>query len=143
MQKSYFEQSRRRMLPMANSYLGRLTHGPPHRVLNLTSSNIHAGCEVLCSRAAQIRPKLYVFAHIHEARGAVVRYWDEEETIRRPENVTPMDAVENGEVTERPKGDGIGGEGREARPFTVFVNAAVHHTLRHQHTLPSLSFCPD
>ncbi|KAG8799162.1 hypothetical protein FRC16_005668, partial [Serendipita sp. 398] len=95
---------------MANSYLGRLTHGPPHRVLNLTSSNIHAGCEVLCSRAAQIRPKLYVFAHIHEARGAVVRYWDEEETIRRPENVTPMDAVENGEVTERPKGDGIGGE---------------------------------
>ena len=46
-----------------------ITHGPPHKILDLTVSGDHAGCEALTDTLARVRPKLHIFGHIHEAYG--------------------------------------------------------------------------
>ena len=48
-----------------------ITHGPPQGVLDLTSGGEHAGCEELRLRIAELRPRLHVFGHIHEAWGRI------------------------------------------------------------------------
>jgi len=50
-----------------------VTHGPPMGVLDKTSRGEPVGCEALRDRIAQVRPRLHVFGHIHEAYGAVER----------------------------------------------------------------------
>ena len=49
-----------------------VTHGPPAGVLDLTKRGERVGCADLIERVRVVRPKLHVFGHIHEARGAVV-----------------------------------------------------------------------
>ena len=39
---------------------------------------VFAGCEALAPRLEQIRPALCVFGHIHEARGAFIREWEDD-----------------------------------------------------------------
>ncbi|CAG8656781.1 1825_t:CDS:10, partial [Acaulospora colombiana] len=56
----------------------RLTHGPPHRILDRVYAGELVGCKALASRVEQIRPIIHIFGHIHEARGAIVHYWPEE-----------------------------------------------------------------
>lgn len=46
-----------------------VNHGPAFGVLDWTSKNSNAGCEILRERLRQIRPKLFVFGHIHEDYG--------------------------------------------------------------------------
>jgi len=46
-----------------------VTHGPPMGVLDKTSRGEPVGCEALRDRIAQVRPRLHVFGHIHEAYG--------------------------------------------------------------------------
>ncbi|KAG8824530.1 hypothetical protein FRC19_001598 [Serendipita sp. 401] len=115
-----------------------LTHGPPHRILDTTTSRVHAGCEALSPRVAQIRPKIHVFGHIHEARGAVVRYWDDQEMVTEPmDTASDKGGDTRAEATPSTLSDtetGGGGATGEKK-FTVFVNAAVHYTHKHQHTL--------
>ncbi|KAJ7089217.1 hypothetical protein B0H15DRAFT_279689 [Mycena belliarum] len=53
-----------------------LTHGPPHGVLDRTTKATLAGCPALAARLAALRPRLHVFGHIHEARGAYVHLWE-------------------------------------------------------------------
>lgn len=54
-----------------------LTHGPPLRVHDLATRGVHAGCPALLERVSQIQPRLHVFGHIHEGRGATLQTWDQ------------------------------------------------------------------
>jgi Icc-related predicted phosphoesterase len=46
-----------------------ITHGPPMDVLDRTILGKRVGCEELKKKIEQIRPKLHIFGHIHEAYG--------------------------------------------------------------------------
>ena len=73
-----------------------MTHGPPHRILDRTNMGTPAGCEALAPRLEQIRPALCVFGHIHEARGAVIKEWEDDGTGRRKRTVYVNAAVQAG-----------------------------------------------
>ncbi|KAJ7512427.1 Metallo-dependent phosphatase-like protein [Mycena galericulata] len=91
-----------------------LTHGPPHDVLDLTTKTARAGCPALAARLRVLRPRLHVFGHIHEARGAYVHLWDSVDALgAQNTSQTATDAAELEE--EQVIGDGA---------QTVFVNAA-------------------
>lgn len=46
-----------------------ITHGPPAGILDRTYSDYNVGCADLLERVLQIKPRLHVFGHIHEAAG--------------------------------------------------------------------------
>lgn len=46
-----------------------ITHGPPEYILDKTSRGLNVGCPVLRQKVEEIKPKIHVFGHIHEARG--------------------------------------------------------------------------
>jgi Icc-related predicted phosphoesterase len=46
-----------------------ITHGPPHGVLDFTNRKEHAGSRTLFDRVFEVKPRLHVFGHIHEAAG--------------------------------------------------------------------------
>jgi Icc-related predicted phosphoesterase len=48
-----------------------VTHGPPHGSLDRTHDGRLVGCEDLLKRVRQIRPRIHIFGHIHEAAGIV------------------------------------------------------------------------
>lgn len=50
-----------------------ITHGPPFGILDRTAHGERVGCEDLALRIEQVRPRLHVFGHIHEAYGHVQR----------------------------------------------------------------------
>ena len=71
-----------------------MTHGPPHRILDRTIRGVFAGCEALTPRLEQLRPALCVFGHIHEARGAVIKEWEDDGSGRRKRTVYVNAAVQ-------------------------------------------------
>lgn len=46
-----------------------VTHGPPFGVLDLTNRDERAGSRTLLERVREVRPRVHVFGHIHEAAG--------------------------------------------------------------------------
>ena len=58
-----------RLIPKDTDVL--ITHGPPFGILDRTTSNYNAGCEMLLKKVNQIQPKLHVFGHIHEGYGMI------------------------------------------------------------------------
>jgi len=58
---------------------------------------VFAGCEALAPRLEQLRPALCVFGHIHEARGAVIREWEDDGSGRRKRTVYVNAAVQAGQ----------------------------------------------
>ncbi|MFP2928812.1 metallophosphatase domain-containing protein, partial [Pyxidicoccus sp. 3LG] len=46
-----------------------ITHGPPAGLGDRTFTGVAAGCEDLLARVRQVKPRLHVFGHIHEAYG--------------------------------------------------------------------------
>ncbi len=46
-----------------------ITHGPPRGILDEVFDGERVGCEDLRERIREVRPKVHVFGHIHEARG--------------------------------------------------------------------------
>ncbi|WP_445711663.1 metallophosphatase domain-containing protein [Flavobacterium sp.] len=46
-----------------------ITHGPPFGVLDKIIKGQTVGCEMLLDKVREIKPKLHVFGHIHEAYG--------------------------------------------------------------------------
>jgi predicted phosphohydrolase len=46
-----------------------ITHGPPEGILDLTKRWVRVGDADLLVRVRQVRPKVHVFGHIHEAAG--------------------------------------------------------------------------
>jgi predicted phosphodiesterase len=49
-----------------------VTHGPPFGVLDGTFLGALVGCEELRTAVDRVMPRMHVFGHIHEARGAAV-----------------------------------------------------------------------
>ena len=48
-----------------------ITHGPPEGILDTTNRGDRAGCRDLLLRVWEVKPRLHVFGHIHEAAGRV------------------------------------------------------------------------
>ena len=46
-----------------------VTHGPPEGILDRTNRGELVGCRDLLLRVYEVRPRLHVFGHIHEAAG--------------------------------------------------------------------------
>src|SRR5262245_49164674 len=46
-----------------------ITHGPPHGILDWTNRGEHAGSLTLLHRVYEVKPRLHIFGHIHEAAG--------------------------------------------------------------------------
>jgi Icc-related predicted phosphoesterase len=46
-----------------------ITHGPPQGVRDLTNRNDFAGSRTLLNRVLEVKPRMHVFGHIHEAVG--------------------------------------------------------------------------
>ncbi|KAF8965761.1 Metallo-dependent phosphatase-like protein [Flammula alnicola] len=100
-----------------------LTHGPPFRILDRTGRGDDVGCEALRARLSELRPRLHLFGHIHEAHGAYIHAWDPASDNAPPtiQNSDPIDS------TSRPA---VGAELRStentepAVDRTVFVNAS-------------------
>ena len=46
-----------------------ITHGPPYKILDLTTKGTYSGCKELKKKVFSIQPKLHVFGHIHEGYG--------------------------------------------------------------------------
>lgn len=46
-----------------------ITHGPPFKILDMTTKNVNVGCEDLLDKVLRIKPKIHVFGHIHECYG--------------------------------------------------------------------------
>jgi predicted phosphohydrolase len=63
------------MIPVGVDVL--ITHGPPEGILDRTNRGDLAGCRDLLMRVWEVKPRLHVFGHIHEAAGRQ----DIEETI--------------------------------------------------------------
>ncbi|MBX2923116.1 MAG: metallophosphoesterase family protein [Chitinophagaceae bacterium] len=49
-----------------------ITHGPVFRILDETNDKRNVGCEDLLSRVFEIRPKIHICGHIHEAYGTAI-----------------------------------------------------------------------
>lgn len=50
-----------------------ITHGPVYGIQDLVVNEKHAGCKDLLKRVTQIKPKVHVCGHIHEAYGSTTR----------------------------------------------------------------------
>jgi hypothetical protein len=53
----------------------RMMYGSPHGIVDTTTSGEHVGCKALRARldAGALVPRLHVFGHIHDDRGALLR----------------------------------------------------------------------
>lgn len=105
-----------------------LTHGPPAGIFDRTRSGDSPGCEALRDRLPELRPRLHLAGHIHEARGAHIHDWDPTQNYAAPyvDMVAVLEDYEkcksgNTEATE--KGVEFADDGADIER-TVFVNAA-------------------
>lgn len=46
-----------------------ITHGPPDGILDRNRTGSCCGCRELLYRVLEVKPRLHVFGHIHEAAG--------------------------------------------------------------------------
>ena len=58
-----------KLIPAGTDIL--ITHGPPAGVLDRTGRGEATGCVDLLDRVDEVRPKLHLFGHIHEAAGVL------------------------------------------------------------------------
>ncbi|KAJ7018556.1 Metallo-dependent phosphatase-like protein [Mycena alexandri] len=92
-----------------------LTHGGPLKILDLTKKGVRAGCHALTARLPTLQPRLHVFGHIHEARGAYVHLWSRTHRL----SLGAQNSVQMG-LEAMDVGDEVVSEGEQ----TIFVNAA-------------------
>jgi len=62
-----------------------LTHGPPYSILDLAQERTPVGCDSLLNALPRIRPRLHVFGHIHEGRGALIRQYMNDGSLEQPD----------------------------------------------------------
>jgi Icc-related predicted phosphoesterase len=103
-----------------------LTHGPAHQIFDRTITDELVGCEALRARLTELRPRLHLVGHIHEAHGACIHTWHPADDYAPPivQNDDPMDLTSRladvGKSTLSEEEDG-----REVElERTVFVNAS-------------------
>jgi hypothetical protein len=58
-----------------------ITHGPPWKHLDRTTSGEMAGCPNLLRALDRVRPRLHCFGHIHEAWGAERVIWKDDSAV--------------------------------------------------------------
>ena len=106
-----------------------MTHGPPYNILDRTIDHSHAGCPSLLRHLGRMTnpPRLHVFGHIHEARGALVHQWDPDPTAAlKPGPVTtsePEFELDSASESEEPNLTSSGTD-RDGWKETIMVNAA-------------------
>jgi hypothetical protein len=88
----------------------RLTHGPAYQIFDKTNRDHDAGCEALRARLSDLRPRLHLVGHIHEAHGAYIHAWDN--TAEPPYVQAGEEIILNDNIHE------------PSLDHTVFVNAA-------------------
>ncbi|KAF6758060.1 Metallo-dependent phosphatase-like protein [Ephemerocybe angulata] len=121
-----------------------MTHGPPHNILDLTTSSENAGCETLAAylTLGRLRPRLHIFGHIHEAHGAHIHSWESDgrceplqvqNDINYPHHLTESDSEGEAKridkvrtVTEKCQARALEKNGDPELQRTVFVNAATY-----------------
>ncbi|KAF5020226.1 hypothetical protein F66182_7743 [Fusarium sp. NRRL 66182] len=52
-----------------------ITHGPPHGVMDMTTSRERVGCPQLFAAVARAQPRLHCFGHVHNSWGAKLVTW--------------------------------------------------------------------
>jgi predicted phosphodiesterase len=57
------------LIPLDTDIL--ITHGPVFRYLDATTSGHNAGCENLLHKVLEIKPRVHICGHIHEAYGVI------------------------------------------------------------------------
>ncbi|KAJ7718685.1 Metallo-dependent phosphatase-like protein [Mycena maculata] len=83
-----------------------LTHGPPRNVLDLTNTKDRTGCSALAERVPELKPKLHVFGHIHEARGAYLHRWKPETALLGVQNYIQLGIKRDGvDATDADEGE--------------------------------------
>jgi Icc-related predicted phosphoesterase len=50
-----------------------ITHTPPYGILDLTRKGVNVGCEELAKKIQELKIKLSLFGHVHEAQGEIVK----------------------------------------------------------------------
>ncbi|KAF4613043.1 hypothetical protein D9613_010780 [Agrocybe pediades] len=94
----------------------RLTHGPAHQIFDRIVRGDEVGCEALRTRISELRPRLHLAGHIHEAHGAYVHTWDPSSNFEPPEVQNDHAFLENSQ--DLPSGVPDDAE------RTLFINAA-------------------
>ena len=89
--------------------ISRLTHGPAYRIFDRTNRHLDVGCEALRARLPDLRPRLHLAGHIHEAHGAYIHAWNTAEppSVQSDEKIILKDNIKDPNLDH-----------------TVFVNAA-------------------
>ncbi|KDR66481.1 hypothetical protein GALMADRAFT_80777 [Galerina marginata CBS 339.88] len=109
-----------------------LTHGPAYRILDRVREGEEVGCEALRARLRELRPRLHLVGHIHEAHGAYIHTWDPSSNFEPPIVQNDDPAVLNGQTIR--DDESAGGMESADVERTVFVNAANwpmgHRTVR-------------
>ncbi|KIM41299.1 hypothetical protein M413DRAFT_145993 [Hebeloma cylindrosporum] len=105
-----------------------LTHGPAREIFDRNMIGSDVGCDALRARLSELRPRLHVFGHIHEAHGAYIHKWDPADNFAPP-TVQNHDlvnlATSNTAVgSESTLVEGRGDHEDVELERTVFVNAA-------------------
>ncbi|KAI9888446.1 MAG: hypothetical protein M1814_006925 [Vezdaea aestivalis] len=106
-----------------------MTHGPPFQVLDHTRRGQPVGCPHLLRAAARVRPRLYVFGHIHEGWGAVRAGWESQPTSSTL--FSSFVNIENPEaeyIAEKPAEIDVSDQAERPLGFgkeTLFVNASI------------------
>ncbi|KAF9558975.1 Metallo-dependent phosphatase, partial [Agrocybe pediades] len=93
-----------------------LTHGPAHQIFDRIVRGDEIGCEALRTRISELRPRLHLAGHIHEAHGAYVHTWDPSSNFEPPEVQNDHAFLENSQ--DLPSGVPDDAE------RTLFINAA-------------------
>jgi len=62
----------------------RLTHGPAYQILDRLTGGEDIGCEALRERLRDLRPRIHLAGHIHEAHGAYIHPWDPANNFEAP-----------------------------------------------------------
>lgn len=98
-----------------------LTHGPPLENFEEVLSGFKAGCEALRARLPELRPRMHLFGHIHEAHGAHIHTWDPAFNNAPP---TIQNSDSSMSSDDRPESTEESSPGEAALEKTVFINAA-------------------
>ncbi|KAJ7512429.1 Metallo-dependent phosphatase-like protein, partial [Mycena galericulata] len=112
-----------------------MTHGPPRNILDFTNMKDRAGCDDLAARVQELKPKLHVFGHIHEAHGAYIPAYQgtataeaeangEDEEIEDYSDDSDDERVDYGPVLDFETGQGPHPVADDGNTETIFVNAA-------------------
>jgi hypothetical protein len=116
-------------------YIYSLTHGPAFGIFDRVRRGDLVGCEALLARLPELRPRIHVAGHIHEAHGAHIHTWDPASNYAPPQVQNDADEEHWTEdldfkIEGEDEGFGVHPSAGDATPIerTVFVNAANYPT---------------